>query len=120
VLKAALSELHTATQPSTTLGTSRLEWHGVALFVADGHRGPLKGEVAHVHEIDGSAHVFLRNDADCREVLEKGWGERHGLAGVLLPKGFLMLYAPSDEEEAAVVKRVLERAVRSALESAGD
>jgi hypothetical protein len=100
VLNSALAALCAAT-PST-LGTSRLEWHGLALFVrAEGTPNALEGEVVHVHDIDGSAHVFLGNDADCREVLEKGWGERHGLAGVLLPKGFLLVYAPRDEEEAS-------------------
>lgn len=38
-------------------------------------------------------------------VIEKGWGERHPLSGVVsvLPKEYLILYAPRDEEELQVV-----------------
>lgn len=39
-----------------------------------------RGEIAHVHAIDGSFHMSLHLD-DVKELLEKGWGQRHPLAG---------------------------------------
>ena len=42
--------------------------------------------------------------ADAKEVIEKGWGERHGLSGKTVGSrtftaGYLMIYAPRNEEE---------------------
>lgn len=45
--------------------------------------------------------------ADAKEVIEKGWGLRHKLSGPFIPVGYLMLYAPRDEEEVEVLGRVL-------------
>lgn len=48
-------------------------------------------------------------------VIEKGWGERHPLSGVSniipLPKEYLIIYAPRDEEELEVVERIMLAAV---------
>jgi len=43
--------------------------------------------------------------SDARTVIEKGWGERHPLSGVYpgLPVTYLMIYAPRDQEEVAMV-----------------
>lgn len=67
----------------------------------------------HVHPSDGSMHMTL-HPADANTVLEAEWGERHPLAGVfndrLLPSGFIMLYAPQNDEEIEVVFRVIRAA----------
>ncbi|KAH7919517.1 hypothetical protein BV22DRAFT_1050994 [Leucogyrophana mollusca] len=65
-------------------------------------------EVAHYHpEIDYSLHVTL-SPQDCKLVIERGWGERHPLSGtVALPKEYLLVYAPRDDEELDVVERIL-------------
>lgn len=54
---------------------------------------------------------------DVKIVLEAGWGERHPLAGVFkrwflpqLPAGFIMLYAPQDDDEIEVVLKVISAA----------
>lgn len=66
-----------------------------------------------MHPSDGSMHMTL-HPADANTVLEAGWGERHPLAGVfndrLLPSGFIMLYAPQNDEEIEVVFRVIRAA----------
>ncbi|KAA8914812.1 hypothetical protein FN846DRAFT_237035 [Sphaerosporella brunnea] len=118
-LKSALLEVHVNYHDRTATGTSKLEWHGDAIFVGAAyearHPSSMKGEVAHLHENDGSCHVLLVRDEDCVEVIEKGWGERHGLAGVLFPKGLLLIYAPRDWEEVNVVRGIMERGVVTAL-----
>ncbi|KAJ6607404.1 hypothetical protein B0H10DRAFT_2227936 [Mycena sp. CBHHK59/15] len=67
-------------------------------------------EIAHVHPIDHSLHAVL-SPADCKTVIELGWAERHPLSGVSrvfpLPKNYLLVYAPRDEEELQVVERIL-------------
>jgi hypothetical protein len=64
-----------------------------------------KGEIGHVHfEAEGSSHVKL-SLADAKEVSEKGWGERHGLSGKMLPWGYVMIYAPRDEEEVKIMSK---------------
>ena len=70
------------------------------------------GEVAHLHASDGSMHMIL-SASDAYAVTEKGWGERHGLAGqaLSLPLTYMMIYAPRDREEVAVVSSILHAAV---------
>lgn len=121
---------------------SNLERSGPALLVAptsDYPRGQSKtlawgqGEICHLHGQDGSLHVAL-SKADAREVVEKAWGERFPLAGVVgkIPVGcesFLkfsssllaprplrnsrfynpdvMIYAPRNQTELDVVKNIL-------------
>lgn len=75
-----------------------------------------KGEIAHVHP-EGSAHVVLSlNDAE--EVLEKGWGMLHRLAKRVgnLPLGYVFLYAPRDEADEVVWRRIVDAAVAYGLE----
>ena len=69
--------------------------------------GLLKGEFAHPHG-EGSAH-FALSLTDAATLIEKGWAERHPLSGVrgVLPWGFVLVYAPRDEEEFAVWKDVV-------------
>jgi phospholipase/carboxylesterase len=68
------------------------------------------GEFAHLHPgYDGSLHVTLpqRHAAD---VIAKGWGVTHPLAGVRLAPGMVMLFGPRDEHELAAVTAILDEA----------
>ncbi|CEJ91888.1 hypothetical protein VHEMI07573 [[Torrubiella] hemipterigena] len=69
------------------------------------------GEIAHVHP-EGSAHMVL-SLADAAEVLEKGWGEMHPLAGRVgrLPISYIMIYAPRNDTEVLVWKMMADAAV---------
>jgi hypothetical protein len=85
---------------------------GNGLVVADTH-----GEVGHMHPSDGSMHFSL-SPSDTAEVLKKGWGELHGLAGQVykpnarLPATYTMIYSPRTDEELAVIERIIEAAIR--------
>lgn len=82
-------------------GTERscLEKHGLALFAKHALRTNCQGEICHVHDTDHSMHMCLHPE-DIKEVLRKGWGQRHPLArkGWLLQMpvspDFVMIYAP--------------------------
>ena len=39
-----------------------------------------QGEIAHIHPADGSMHIIF-SPSDAKQVIERGWGERHPLAG---------------------------------------
>lgn len=97
-LRAALGALAARAPDRFVTATSCLEKHGFALFA----RHPLNvcgnGEVCHIHTSDRSMHLNLHPD-DIREVLEKGWGQRHPMAwkGWIrspVPTTFTMIYAP--------------------------
>jgi hypothetical protein len=64
------------------------------------------GEIAHTHPVDGSSHVTL-SPGDAEEVIGKGWGQRHGLSGVMLPWTYIFVYAPRDREEWEVWKEIV-------------
>lgn len=97
-----------ATGPKTEFGVSKIEKSGPAVFVGS-------KEVAHVHAMDRSLHASLP-DADAKEVIEKGWGERHRLAGRFgLSTGLVMVYSPRDKEELATVDKIVTKAVESML-----
>lgn len=66
-------------------------------------------EVAHVHPNDNSLHVYL-SDRDARVVLEKGWGQMFAVSW-MAPGGFVMVYAPRDEEEVEVVRGIVRTGV---------
>jgi hypothetical protein len=72
-----------------------------------------------MHEEDGSLHLTLAPH-DAKTVIERGWGERQGLSGVLLPRSYLMVYAPrsgeNEEEEIKVVESIIRASVRFMLE----
>jgi len=66
-------------------------------------------EFAHLHPApDHSLHVALPAPlAD--HVIELGWAERHMLAGTDgVPIGTVMIYAPRDAEESAIVAAIVE------------
>ncbi|KAK0480318.1 hypothetical protein IW261DRAFT_128037 [Armillaria novae-zelandiae] len=66
------------------------------------------------HTPDHSLHVVLAPQ-DCKQVIEKGWGERHPFSGtrrvISLPKEYLMIYGSRDDEELAIIERILKAGV---------
>ncbi|KAI1465536.1 uncharacterized protein F4812DRAFT_466513 [Daldinia caldariorum] len=81
-----------------------------------------EGEFAHVHG-EGSVHLTM-SPGDAKTVIESGWGERHRLSGVLgtrgiLPWGYVLVYAPRDEEEFGVLREIILAGARYASEGAG-
>ncbi|KAL1658535.1 hypothetical protein GGF50DRAFT_120763 [Schizophyllum commune] len=117
----ALHERHPAT---TTMQPSAHEGHAQALFVLpdvpcpiadkaiNQHRGR---EIEHVHPlIDCSYHALLAPQ-DCKEIIAKGWGERHPLSGCFgdkdLQANYVFVYAPRSEEELEIVTRIMEAAI---------
>ena len=85
------------------------------------------GEIAHVHDPDGSIHVVLHPE-DVATVITAGWGERHPLCandkrlfrllfhGLLeqplpVPEGLVLVYGPRNESELQVLEAILEAAV---------
>lgn len=104
-LRSAL-ERAAARHPSK-LGTARscLEKHGLGLFALHPVNVTCNGEICHVHDSDRSLHMNLHPD-DIREVLLKGWGQRHPLASdawwgpMPVRKEFVMVYAPRGRSRA--------------------
>lgn len=68
------------------------------------HSWQMVGEFGHVHQ-EGSSH-FILSVPDAREVLEKGWGERHGMAGRMTPLTYMFVYAPRNEDELKEWKKI--------------
>lgn len=64
---------------------------------------PAVGEFAHLHPgYDGSLHLALP-PALAADVVTKGWGVTHPLAGVRLTPGMVMLFGPRDAAEVETV-----------------
>ncbi|OJY53552.1 luciferase family protein [Pseudonocardia sp. 73-21] len=64
---------------------------------------PAAGEFAHVHPgHDGSMHLALP-PTHAADVVAKGWGVAHPLAGVRLTPGMVMLFGPRDDTELETV-----------------
>lgn len=99
--------------------TSVLEKIGPAMCLKETYSLPtlikkLEREVLHIHESDMSAHVVL-SIADAKEVVAKGWGERHRVTGtVVCPLGYTLLYLPRNTGEVEVLVGILEAGVRYA------
>ncbi|GJJ07886.1 hypothetical protein Clacol_002092 [Clathrus columnatus] len=112
------------------IAPSAWEGHNDALFLVREHPASLKSdllservlakaysrlEILHVHPSDGSLHASL-SPADASEVIRQGWGTFHTLSGRYkdLPVTYVMLYAPRDNEEVQVVKKIIAAAVEYA------
>lgn len=68
---------------------------------------PAVGEFAHVHPgHDGSLHLALPLSL-AADVVAKGWGVAHPLAGVRLTPGMVMLFGPRDAAELETVVGVV-------------
>ncbi|KAL2212423.1 hypothetical protein CC79DRAFT_1364706 [Sarocladium strictum] len=116
VLSQTLKKFAAANPSDFETKTSCLEKYGLALFSKHTVVKPrAQGEICHVHDSDHSLHLFLHPD-DIKEVLDKGWGERHPMAwewGLWKPvvgPFFVMIYAPRNENELRVVAKIIEAA----------
>ncbi|GLU51488.1 luciferase domain-containing protein [Dyadobacter frigoris] len=98
---------------------SYLEKHSPGIFLAD----PAKGnqtvvgishaEIGHIHAFDGSMHLII-SPSDTKEVIDKGWGELHGLANGedKVARTYMLIYSPRDENELAVTNQILDAAIK--------
>jgi len=112
--------IHEANSSLVVMGTSILEKFGDALQVHPSitPADPVevtKREIAHVHSWkDCSFHVVL-SPADCKIVIDQGWGERHPLSGrgrlFPIPKEYLLIYAPRTLNEVRIVGKIIRAAV---------
>lgn len=121
--KAVFDEVVEENNTLVHIQKSYFEKHNDAVFLNDSAQGnqsvvlTTHGEVGHMHPSDGSMHFSL-SPSDTKEVIEKGWGELHGLAGQVyksndaLPATYMMVYSPRTEQELAVVKQILQAAIR--------
>jgi len=97
------------------VGTSCFEKHGLGLFARYPVNNTCQGEICHVHNSDHSLHMNLHPE-DAREVIEKGWGQRHPLTSrsflfkMPVPRQFTMVYAPRTRDELKVVCEIIEAA----------
>ncbi|KAF7590061.1 hypothetical protein BBP40_003314 [Aspergillus hancockii] len=130
---ALANELHDLVDAHPSIlytGTSCFEKHSTGIFCKvrpsalgrqgqelERHRVTCNGEVCHAHPIDGSLHLTL-HPTDVRLVLEKGWGQRHPIAREdswwwrhSVPSGFVLVYAPRNEEERRQVVKIIRAAV---------
>jgi hypothetical protein len=75
-----------------------------------------------MHPSDESMHMTL-SPSDAKEVIEKGWGELHGLYGQqfngndALSDTYMMIYSPRDKKELMVVKGILNAAIKYNIKS---
>ena len=70
-----------------------------------------KTDFAHLHaDADGSGHMLL-SPRDATLVIEKGWGERHGLSGVMIAATYMLIYAPRNEEENKIWLKILKASI---------
>ena len=79
------------------------------------------GEIAHIHPFDSSMHMVL-SASDAAAVVERGWGERHGLAGVALglPLTYTLILRPRDEAEVRTAAEILDAAIAYMVGAAGE
>jgi hypothetical protein len=116
-LRAAILGLAEVNKTKLRHGTSCLEKHGPGLFALTtiNRSRHCNGEVCHAHPSDGSIHLTL-HPKDAAIVLQQAWGERHPLSSGgwlarFVPVGFVMVYAPRDEEEVKIVMGIVKAAV---------
>jgi len=82
-----------------------------ALAVSDGPPEafivPQVGEFAHLHpEYDGSLHLTLPLPL-AAELIGKGWGVAHPLAGLRVAPGMVMVFGPRNDEELEMVSAIV-------------
>ncbi|KAK8090106.1 hypothetical protein PG997_005067 [Apiospora hydei] len=99
---------------SIGIGTSCFEKHGMGLFSRFPFNKTCQGEICHVHDTDYAMHMNLHPN-DVKEVLEKGWGQRHPLAcetwlRMPVPRQFMLVYAPRNMDELKIVCKIVEAA----------
>ncbi|GAA5020599.1 MULTISPECIES: luciferase family protein [Bacteroidota] len=76
----------------------------------DCHAFMIGNEFAHFHPVpDGSMHLGLTLK-DAEYVISRGWGELHPVAKMgYLTHNFIMVYAPRNEEEKEIIKKIILR-----------
>jgi len=94
---------------------SRLEPYDQALWLVPEINPPAlavknRSEICHIHHTEGSCHVTL-SCADSKEVISKGWGERHCMAGTFLNLGYTFVYAPRDDEEVEIMGKIFKAGI---------
>ncbi|SPN97048.1 uncharacterized protein DNG_00564 [Cephalotrichum gorgonifer] len=111
-IRDAIQNLASTHPERLTVGRSCFEMHDIGLFARRPVNETCQGEILHHHASDRSMHMDLHPE-DIREVLEKGWGQRHPLArrGFHLQETFVMIYAPRDEDELRTVYQIIEAAI---------
>ncbi|KAF2801478.1 uncharacterized protein BDZ99DRAFT_469663 [Mytilinidion resinicola] len=116
-MKAFLATLANQNPEIIQLKLSSLEGpYQDALWLADGftipeHLKVTKGEFVHPHG-EGSSHVTL-SLADSAKAIALGWAERHKLSGTkIAPWGYVLIYAPRNENEFSIWKRIVVASVR--------
>lgn len=115
-LRRSMAKL--AKRVPSKFGTEKscVEKHGLALFARHPLQTNCQGEICHVHDSDHSMHMCLHPE-DIKEVLSKGWGQRHPLAWTSrflaspVSPDFVMVYAPRDEQELQVICRIIGAAI---------
>jgi phospholipase/carboxylesterase len=110
---------HASGLPSVSSQASAISVPGARAFVLDDAAAAggaesfivqSAGEFAHLHPAyDGSLHVTLPQ-AYAADVIAKGWGVTHPLAGVRLAPGMVMVFGPRDEQELGTVTAILDAA----------
>ncbi|CAI7596895.1 unnamed protein product [Penicillium bialowiezense] len=111
------------------LSRSNLERHADGIFLADhlpalGLAQIMKREIAHVHAgNDHSLHVVLA-PADCKRIIESGWGQRHAFSGSSamtflslgtrpdIPAEYILIYAPRTEAEIETVMHIVSASIK--------
>ncbi|KAE9388491.1 hypothetical protein BT96DRAFT_927065 [Gymnopus androsaceus JB14] len=115
--EATVESIVAANSNILCIQTSKLERRGPAIFLqphitVQPWSKATNGELAHFHlTSEGSGHVLL-SAADAKEVISKGWGQRHGLSGAGVPASYVLLYAPRDEEEVKIAGEIFKAAAR--------
>ncbi|KAG4032349.1 hypothetical protein MFRU_007g02550 [Monilinia fructicola] len=133
LLRISLNNLAHRHHDKLKTDISCFEKKGLALFSTNPINATCRGEICHVHHSDNSFHMNLHPD-DAKDVLEKGWGERHPMAGAstpraisnflsclpsslsawlsprVVPEQFVLIYAPRDIDELQVVCHIIEAA----------
>ena len=99
--------------------TSVLERTGPALGLdptVQRHPGAFgtMNEIVHLHESEGSMHVCL-SPPDAKLVIERGWGERFGLSGSIMPNTYVMVYAARQGDEEKQEAKIVEGIVRAGV-----
>ncbi|RPA81142.1 hypothetical protein BJ508DRAFT_326751 [Ascobolus immersus RN42] len=97
------------------MGKSCFEKHCPALFSNRELNKTCNGEICHAHTVDGSMHLTLHPE-DAEKVIQAGFGERHPLARGgwcrrFVPQGFIMIYAPRDDDELEIVMSIIRAAI---------
>jgi hypothetical protein len=111
----AFDNLVEANSEAVEWRTSVLERRGRAMFLTDTYDLPnplayARRELAHLHDSDISGHILLSFD-DAREVLSKGWGERHRVAGTIAPLGYMIIYQPRNMKELDIFLEILKASI---------